>query len=73
MNDELYERLMERVTDPTAYVRKYPQNRIVAFCREREIRVLDLLAAERRGQRVERVYHLRDTHWYARGGVWRAS
>ena len=67
VNDELFEVLMKRVDDPGSYDREYPQMRIRGFARERSIQVLDLLDAQRGGQGAKRVYHLRDTHWNARG------
>lgn len=68
VNDALYAELMRRVPDdPAVYDREYPQQRILTHCRERGIAVLDLLEVLRQGQRDGRVYHLRDTHWNARG------
>jgi hypothetical protein len=58
---------MERVASPSAHDREFPQRAIARFCTARGIRFLDLLPALRRGEAEGRTYHLRDTHWNARG------
>ncbi|MFQ5945992.1 MAG: hypothetical protein ACE5NC_07045 [Anaerolineae bacterium] len=67
VNDELYERLLATKPNATAYQRYYSLERLRAFCRERGIAMLDLLPALRVANKEARVYHLRDTHWNARG------
>ena len=68
VNDELYRVLLGPEGDaPARYERDYPQRRIVEWCRERGVRVLDLLPALREAEAGGRTYHLRDTHWNARG------
>jgi hypothetical protein len=67
MNDELYDALMQRVPDPSAYDRLLPQKRLEAHCRRRGIEVLDLLPPLRRANEERPVYRLRDTHWNVRG------
>ena len=58
---------MERVMAPLDYDRDHPQKAIARVCTARGIRFLDLLPALRRGDAEGRTYHLRDTHWNARG------
>lgn len=67
VNDELFDELMRRVEDPTAYDRFQPQRRLAGFCREQGIEVLDLLEPLARANAEAPVYRLRDTHWNARG------
>jgi hypothetical protein len=67
VNDRLYEKLMASHEDPTKFDRDYPQNQIVEWGRSRGIRVLDLLPVLRKAEPEGRTYHVRDTHWNARG------
>jgi hypothetical protein len=68
VDDELWQQLMAGEPSPDErFVRDLPQRRIAAFCAERDIACLDLLAPLRDAQREQPVYHLRDTHWNARG------
>ena len=67
--------------DPSAFVRDSPQTRIRAWCESRGVACLDPLPKLREAERSGRTYHLRDTHWNARGnrvvgellGDWTAS
>ena len=67
VNDELYQRVLATKPNPDDYMRDYPQQRLRAFCEKRGIPMLDLLPALREANKEEHVYHLRDTHWNARG------
>ncbi len=69
VNDDLYARILAMKQNPNDYQRDYPQARIRAFGEERNIPVLDLLPALRAANQEGRVYHLRDTHWNARGNL----
>jgi hypothetical protein len=67
VNDELYQRLLAKRRNPSQYERNSPQRRILAFCAELGITCVDLLPPLRRAETAGRTYHLRDTHWNARG------
>jgi hypothetical protein len=67
VNDELYEKLLATSRDASVYDRDHPQKQIVEWCRRNGVRVLNLLPALRQAERGGRTYHLRDTHWNARG------
>jgi len=69
INDELYEEILQDKKDPENYVRDLPQQRIVAFCKEQGIPVLDLLPLLRSHTKAGgvRPYHLRDIHFNAMG------
>ncbi len=67
VNDELYQRILATKQNPNDYERTYPQQRLRAYSQEQGIPMLDLLPALRDANKEERVYHLRDTHWNARG------
>lgn len=67
VNDELFEQLLATRDRPGRYKRNYPQERIRSFCETKGIPMLDLLPVLRDANREDRVYHLRDTHWNARG------
>jgi SGNH hydrolase-like domain, acetyltransferase AlgX len=67
VNDQLYDAIRPAHEEPGTYDREYPQKRIVQWCRERGVRVLDLLPILRQAEHKGRTYHLRDTHWNARG------
>ena len=67
VNDELYNRLLQQVRDPSAYVRDEPQIRIRRYCERRGIPYLDLLPLLRAAEKEKRTYHLNDTHWNVYG------
>ena len=67
VNDALYGQLRPDGAGLGPYDREYPQKRIVEWCRRNGVRVLDPLQALREAEREGRTYHLRDTHWNARG------
>ena len=67
VNDELYQKCLARLGSPDNYSRYYPQERINAFCRENNIRHLDLLPVLLEAEKGGRTYHIRDTHWNVRG------
>lgn len=67
VNDELWNKLMSMVDDPSQFVRDYPQKRVGEFCKRNGIPYLDLLPALQEAQKKQHVYHLRDTHWNAWG------
>ncbi len=67
VNGGLYARVLARTEAPEAYDRDYPQRRIAEYCAERGIALLNPLPALREAQKEDRVYHLRNTHWNARG------
>ena len=67
VNDDLYAQILATKATPIDYQRTYAQERIRAFCDARGIPMLDLLPALREANKEEHVYHLRDTHWNARG------
>ncbi len=69
VNDGLYAQALAPKRTPHDYERDYPQDRIRGFCEKQGIRMLDLLPALRTAHREDRVYHLRDTHWNARGNL----
>ena len=64
VSDPLWAELARK---PAGLDRALPQKRIGAFCRRSKIAVLDLLPVLTAAQRGGPVYHLRDTHWNARG------
>lgn len=67
VNDRLWRQLGGGTAATARLQRDYPQRRITAWCAEERIRVLDLLPVLRRAERGGRTYHLRDTHFNARG------
>ena len=67
VNDPLYDRLLQQVADPSAYVRDEPQIRIRRYCEKRGIPYLDLLPVLRAAEKEKRTYHLNDTHWNVYG------
>jgi hypothetical protein len=67
VNDEIWRTLLAGAKEPKAYDRDLPQKRIGAFCRDKGIRLLDLLEPLRQAEAGGRTYHLLDTHWNARG------
>jgi hypothetical protein len=67
VDDSLWARLAGGAADPSAFHRELPQERIAAFCGQRGIDFVDVLAAEREGQRTGNVYLFRDTHWNEKG------
>ena len=69
VNDELYQKLIAPKEHPDHYERDYPQQRIRDYCEEHGIPLLDLLPVLAEANRDERVYHLRETHWNARGNA----
>jgi hypothetical protein len=44
-----------------------PQKRILEFCRKQKIDCLDLLPVLQEAEKSGHTYHVRDTHWNARG------
>ncbi|MDJ0847490.1 MAG: hypothetical protein QNK04_03810 [Myxococcota bacterium] len=69
VNDALHAELVARAPQRAAWPRDRPQQRIAGFCRRQGIACLDLLPALRHAERRARTYHLRDTHWNARGNA----
>jgi hypothetical protein len=80
VNDALWEQLLPRAIERYAprtppvraralFDRENPQERIRAWAAKRGARVVDLLPALRAAEREGRTYHLRDTHWNARGNT----
>jgi len=67
VNDALYEWVLATKNRPEAYERDRPQRIIGAYARRAGIPVLDLLPALRTAEEQVHTYHLRDTHWNARG------
>ena len=71
VEDALWERVLELVPEGVALERDLPQRRIVAFLEQDGIPHLDLLPILRAVEPLEdgrlHVYHLRDTHFNARG------
>ena len=67
VNDDLYAELLTINPNFSSYKRDYPQQRLIEFCKERGIRYLDLLPILREGQKLDRTYHLQDTHLNAHG------
>ncbi len=67
VNDALYAETTSVISDLSVYDREYPQKRITEFCREKNIRQLDLLPVLREAEKSGHTYHLQDTHWNARG------
>jgi hypothetical protein len=67
LEDDLWNELLLGLDRPEAYDRDYPQTRIGEFCDQHDIAYLDPLPLLREHQREGRTYHLRDTHWNARG------
>ncbi len=67
VNDTLYETLLARAERPEVYDRDLPQRLLRDYANARDIPILDLLSALRAAEPDGRTYHLRDTHWNARG------
>ena len=67
VNDALFERLLQDNASIVRARRDWPQERILTFCRQHWISCLDLLPALREAESGGRTYHLRDTHFNARG------
>jgi len=67
VNDTLYERVLATKNRPDDYERDRPQRLIGVYARQTGIPVLDLLPALRAAETQEHTYHLRNTHWNARG------
>lgn len=66
VNDALWEELMRHV-DPARHVRDHPQRMLLPTLRELGVPTLDLLPILRQAEADGRTYHLRDSHWNARG------
>ncbi|MBW2293661.1 MAG: hypothetical protein JRG94_15320 [Deltaproteobacteria bacterium] len=69
VNDRLWSTLVEATEGSNEMDRFAPQRRILAFCERAEIPCLDLLPSLKRAERDGHTYHLRDTHWNARGNA----
>ena len=67
VNDTLFTDVLATRDDPESYDRDYPQKRIAEWNRDRNIPLIDLLPTLREAEPTGRTYHLRDTHWNARG------
>ena len=67
VNDALYERLLENVERREVYDRDLPQRLLRDYAGARGIPMLDLLPILRAAEPEGHTYHLRDTHWNARG------
>ena len=67
VNDALYETLLARSERPDAYDRDMPQRLLREYAAAKGIPMLDLLPVLRAAEVDGRTYHLRDTHWNARG------
>ncbi len=67
VNNRLWAELGGGTADTAHLQREYPQRRITAWCAKQGIRVLDLLPLLRRAEQSGRTFHLRDTHFNARG------
>jgi len=67
LEDDLWQQLMATTGRPQDFERDYPQQQISARCRIQGINYIDLLPELRTAQAQGRTYHLRDTHWNARG------
>lgn len=67
VDDAVWDSLMQG-RNPARYVRDLPQQRILEYCRNTGLPVVDLLPVLREAQRTQgRVYHRQDTHWNALG------
>ncbi len=69
VNDALWEDMMAVVPNPEAYDRYYVINRVKAYLETQGIPYLDLTPILQEAQAQGRVFHLRDTHWNARGNA----
>ena len=67
LNDALWRQLQTRLPHRAQYRRRYPQERILAFCREQDILAVDALPAMATAQERRRMYHRRDSHLNAEG------
>jgi len=67
VNNDVYADILRANRHYASYSIEYPQQKILAFCREHELTCIDLLPALREGQQTARTYHLRDTHFNAYG------
>lgn len=67
VDDAVWQHLMQ-THDPDDFVRDLPQQRILDYAQRTGMAVVDLLPILRQAQQTDgHVYHLRDTHWNARG------
>jgi hypothetical protein len=70
VEDDVWAEVAERAG---ALDRERPQRELAAFCRERGLALVDPLPALRGAEPLasgrRHVYHLRDTHWNARGNA----
>ena len=67
VNDTLYQRLLAIKERPEIYDRDLPQRLMRDYAAAKGIPMLDLLPVLRAAEPEGRTYHLRDTHWNARG------
>jgi hypothetical protein len=67
VNDDLYEEITKSNPLYASFQPNYPQERILAYCKQHDIKCIDMLPALREGQKTGRTYHLRDTHLNAYG------
>ena len=67
VNDSLWTDLLATVPDSKAYRRELPQQKIIQHCQRHEIKYIDLLPILREAEKMQRTYHLRNTHFNAYG------
>jgi hypothetical protein len=69
VNDALWAELVARTETPIAYDQTYPQQRLLAACRELGIEALDLLPLLAEAQRSGLTYKPNNTHWSRLGNA----
>ncbi len=69
VDDDLWTRLVADRSDSEAFERDYPQRRIAEFCEREKIDFVDPLGDLRRARKIDRPYHLRDSHWNSFGNL----
>ncbi len=67
VNDMLFETLLSNSQGAEVHDRDLPQRLIREYATAKDISLLDLLPPLRAAETRGRTYHLRDTHWNARG------
>jgi len=69
VEDALWEQIRAQMGQTSSDQRDAPQRWILEFCADRAIPCLDLLPALRDAEPDGATYHLRNTHWNARGNA----
>lgn len=67
VNDDLHRAILQSRAKYAAYQRDYPQQQLSDWCSKNDVACVDMLPALREAEKNGRTYHLRNTHFNARG------